>query len=78
MGYVAIKGGEKAIDNSLSFYSETVQKAEQLEEETIENALRYAVDRVMGEGSLYSKKLASVAIKKSAGDLLGAAFFLSS
>jgi alpha-D-ribose 1-methylphosphonate 5-triphosphate synthase subunit PhnI len=76
MGYVAIKGGEKAIDNSLSFYSETVEKAEQLEEETIENALRYAVDRVMGEGSLYSKKLASVAIKKSAGDLLGAAFFL--
>lgn len=76
MGYVAIKGGEDAIENSLSFYSETIDKAEKLEEKDIENSLRYAVDRVMGEGSLYSKKLASRAIKKSAGDLLNAAFFL--
>lgn len=76
MGYVAIKGGEEAIENSLSFYDETIQKAQNIEDDVIENSLRYAVDRVMGEGSLYSKKLASKAIKKSAGDLLNAAFFL--
>ena len=76
MGYVAIKGGEEAIENSLSFYGETIAKAEELKDEDIEHSLRYAVDRVMGEGSLYSKKLASRAIKKSAGDLLNAAFFL--
>jgi len=31
---------------------------------------------VMSEGSLYSKKLAAIAIKRSAGDLLNASFFL--
>ncbi len=76
MGYVAIKGGEEAIENSLSFYHENIQKAEKLQTEEITEGLRYAVDKVMSEGSLYSKKLAAIAIKKSAGDLLNGAFFL--
>lgn len=76
MGYVAIKGGEEAIENSLSFYDETLQSAQKLETKDLTDGLRYAVDKVMSEGSLYSKKLASIAIKKSAGDLLNAAFFL--
>jgi alpha-D-ribose 1-methylphosphonate 5-triphosphate synthase subunit PhnI len=76
MGYVAIKGGEEAIENSLSFYEETLQSAKRLETQDVCDGLRYAVDKVMSEGSLYSKKLASIAIKKSAGDLLNAAFFL--
>lgn len=76
MGYVAIKGGEEAIENSLNFYEETLQSSEKIETEDIAKGLRFAVDKVMSEGSLYSKKLASIAIKKSAGDLLNAAFFL--
>ncbi|MCD4758553.1 MAG: carbon-phosphorus lyase complex subunit PhnI [Arcobacteraceae bacterium] len=76
MGYVAIKGGEEAIENSMSFYEETIQSAKKLETQDITDGLRYAVDKVMSEGSLYSKKLSSIAIKKSAGDLLNAAFFL--
>jgi len=76
MGYVAIKGGEEAIDNSLNFYKETIKKSEKIEDENIESGLRFAVDKVISEGSLYSKKLASTAIKRSAGDLLNAAFFL--
>ncbi|QOG12345.1 carbon-phosphorus lyase complex subunit PhnI [Arcobacter sp. FWKO B] len=76
MGYVAIKGGEDAINNSLNFYYESINKAEQINTKDVQNGLCYAVDKVMSEGSLYSKKLASVAIKKSAGDLLNAAFFL--
>jgi len=74
MGYVAIKGGEEAIKNSLSYYDEFVE--DDIKASSIKNSLRYAVDKVMSEGSLYSKKLSSIAIKKSGGDLLNAAFFL--
>lgn len=74
MGYVAIKGGEDAIKNSLSFYNDTV--SENIKTKDIEESLRFAVDKVMSEGSLYSKKLAAIAIRKSGGDLLNAAFFL--
>jgi alpha-D-ribose 1-methylphosphonate 5-triphosphate synthase subunit PhnI len=78
MGYVAIKGGEEAIENSLNFYEETLQSSNKLKTEDVTSGLRFAVDKVMSEGSLYSKKLASIAIKKSAGDLLNAAFFFKS
>ncbi len=74
MGYVAIKGGEEAIKNSLSFYEDEIDK--KIKSKDIENSLRYAVDKVISEGSLYSKKLSALAIKKSGGDLLNAAFFL--
>ena len=74
MGYVAIKGGEDAIKNSLSFYDDLTNG--KIKTSEIEESLRFAVDKVMSEGSLYSKKLAAVAIKRSGGDLLNAAFFL--
>lgn len=74
MGYVAIKGGEKAIKNSLSFYDDEID--DKIKSKDIENSLRYAVDKVISEGSLYSKRLSALAIKKSGGDLLNAAFFL--
>jgi alpha-D-ribose 1-methylphosphonate 5-triphosphate synthase subunit PhnI len=76
MGYVAIKGGEKAIENSLTFYEEQIESKQTLQASDIENSLPYAVDKVISEGSLYSKKLAAVAIQKAGGDLLTAAFFL--
>jgi alpha-D-ribose 1-methylphosphonate 5-triphosphate synthase subunit PhnI len=74
MGYVAVKGGEEAIANSLSFYKDLIK--EEIDSDAIENSLRFAVDKVISEGSLYSKKLSSLAIKKSGGDLLNAAFLL--
>jgi len=74
MGYVAVKGGEEAIKNSLSFYDEEFKG--DIKPKDIRESLSFAVDKIMSEGSLYSKKLSSVAIKKSAGDLLNAAFFL--
>lgn len=76
MGYVAIKGGEEAIENSLNFYKENIENADKLDTEEITSTLRFAIDKIISEGSLYSKKLAAIAIKKSAGDLLNAAFFL--
>jgi alpha-D-ribose 1-methylphosphonate 5-triphosphate synthase subunit PhnI len=76
MGFVAIKGGEEAIKNSLAFYEEKIQSVDKSEARVIENSLKFAVDKVISEGSLYSKKLSSVAIAKAGGDLLNASFFL--
>lgn len=66
MGYVAVKGGEEAIRNSIAFYKQEIAK----------DGLKFSVDRIMSEGSLYTKKLSREAIKKSAGDLLNAAFYI--
>lgn len=76
MAYYAIKGGEEAIKNSLDFYNDLTSDANKLDDDELIEGLTFAIDRVMGEGSLYSKKLASKAIKRSAGDLLNASFFL--
>lgn len=76
MGYVAIKGGEEAIKNSLAFYEEEINSYQNINLSFVENSLRYGIDKVMSEGSLYAKKLASLAILKSGGDLLNASFFL--
>lgn len=76
MAYYAIKGGEEAINNSLSFYSDVTAHAQNIDDEKLIEGLTFSIDRVISEGSLYSKKLASKAIKRSAGDLLNASFFL--
>ncbi len=76
MAYYAIKGGEEAIKNSLNFYSDIVNKSDVLDDNDLIEGLTFSIDKVISEGSLYSKKLASKAIKRSAGDLLNASFFL--
>lgn len=76
MAYYAIKGGEEAIRNSLDFYSDITSHAQKIDDESIIEGLTFSIDRVISEGSLYSKKLAARAIKRSAGDLLNASFFL--
>lgn len=75
MGFVAIKGGENAIKNALKLFDKDFID-ETIELEQILKSMRLGVDRVMGEGSLYSKKLAAKALVKSSGDTLNAAFFL--
>ena len=42
----------------------------------IERQLGRAVDRAMGEGSLYDRELAALAVKQAQGDLIEAAFLL--
>lgn len=76
MAYYAIKGGEEAIKNSLNFYSDLTSHAQNIEDKSLIEGLTYSIDKVISEGSLYSKKLAATAIKRSAGDLLNASFFL--
>ncbi|NEO88216.1 MAG: carbon-phosphorus lyase complex subunit PhnI [Spirulina sp. SIO3F2] len=79
MPYVAVKGGERAIQNA-----EALLKAKrrgdpnipELSLEQIKQQMQLAVNRVMAEGSLYDPDLAALAIKQSWGDLVEAAFLL--
>jgi alpha-D-ribose 1-methylphosphonate 5-triphosphate synthase subunit PhnI len=80
MGYVAIKGGGRAIQGA-SDASEALRTAEgdqatPLALSTIENQLRLLTSRVISEGGLYHPRLAALAIKQMQGDTLEAAFAL--
>src|SRR6202012_1396590 len=79
MAYVAVKGGEQAIDNAHAWLArerrgDTVHPV--LSVAQIEEQLGRSVDRVMAEGSLYDRELAALAIKQAQGDLIEAAFLL--
>ena len=77
--YVAVKGGEQAIENSQKLLAEERRGAPDIPELTvsqIKEQLSSAVDRVMMEGSLYDPELAALAIKQAGGDLVEAIFLL--
>ncbi|MEM5472307.1 carbon-phosphorus lyase complex subunit PhnI [Hoeflea sp. AS60] len=77
--YVAVKGGEAAIANAhrlLAARRRGDANVPGLTLEQIAGQLSLAVDRVMGEGSLYDPELAALAIKQSRGDLIEAVFLL--
>jgi alpha-D-ribose 1-methylphosphonate 5-triphosphate synthase subunit PhnI len=77
--YVAVKGGERAIDASLEMLSRERRgdtSVPELSIEQIEQQMALAVDRVMAEGSLRDRQLAALAIKQARGDLVEAIFLL--
>ena len=77
--YVAVKGGEKAIENAHCWLAEKRRGDRNVAEMSIaqiRNQLALAVDRVMAEGSLYDADLAALAIKQSRGDLIEAIFLI--
>lgn len=77
--YVAVKGGEQAIDNAHRLMAEKRRGDTNVPELTVDQILQQmtlAVDRVMSEGSLYDLHLAALAIKQSRGDLVEAIFLL--
>ena len=77
--YVAVKGGEKAIDNAHALLAEERRGdtgVPDLTFDQIKQQMSLAVDRVMGEGSLYDPDLAALAIKQAQGDLVEAVFLL--
>jgi|GEM_PF-2912023 len=59
--YVAAKGGEQAIQNAEQFYGLLNGPLTLEAVRLIQERLPYLVDRVMGEGSLYSPELAATA-----------------
>jgi len=77
--YVAVKGGEAAIENAHRLLDQKRRGDTQvppLSLRQIAEQMPLAVARVMSEGSLYDRDLAALAIKQSAGDLLEAIFLL--
>lgn len=76
MSYVAIKGGTEAIKASKRFFRDQLKPAETIGDRELLEGLRFSCDRVMGEGALYTEKLAAEAIRKSGGDTLEAAFYV--
>jgi len=77
--YVAVKGGEQAIENAHRWLAEARRgdtDLAELEVAQIMEQLRLACDRVMGEGSCFDRELAALAIKQARGDLIEAAFLV--
>jgi alpha-D-ribose 1-methylphosphonate 5-triphosphate synthase subunit PhnI len=77
--YVAVKGGEQAIDNAhrlLAHERRGAPGVPELSPAQIGSQLSLAVDRVMAEGSLYDPGLAALAIKQARGDLIEAIFLV--
>jgi len=77
--YVAVKGGEKAIDNAHRLLAEDRRgdpEVPELSIDQIREQLKLSIDRVMTEGSLYDRDLAALAIKQARGDLIEAIFLI--
>ncbi|WP_102108350.1 carbon-phosphorus lyase complex subunit PhnI [Oceaniglobus roseus] len=77
--YVAVKGGERAIDNAHAWLAEERRGDRAVPELTvaqIREQMSLAVNRVMAEGSLYDPDLAALAIKQARGDLIEAIFLI--
>ena len=76
MAYVAAKGGEAAIQQAEKLYHALKGRVTRELIADIQDKMPYLVDRVMGEGSLYSEELAALAIAQSGGDLYEAVLLL--
>ncbi|MDI3307086.1 MAG: carbon-phosphorus lyase complex subunit PhnI [Acetobacteraceae bacterium] len=79
MAYVAVKGGERAIENAHAWLAEARRgdpEVPELSVAQVEQQMSLAVDRVMAEGACYDRGLAALAVKQARGDLIEAAFLL--
>ena len=77
--YVAVKGGEKAIDNAHRWLAE-IRRGDQtlpdLALGQIAEQLQLSVAKVIAEGSLFDPELAALAIKQAQGDMIEATFLI--
>lgn len=77
MTYVAVKGGQVAIEHSIEqLTSERLQHGISLSVPHITAGLRLLIDQVMSEASLYAPTVASVAIKQAEGSPEEAVFLM--
>ena len=77
--YVAVKGGERAIENAhrlLAHERRGDRDVPELSLAQISEQLSLGVDRVMTEGSLYDRELAALALKQARGDMIEAIFLV--
>ncbi|AFM40717.1 putative enzyme of phosphonate metabolism [Desulfosporosinus acidiphilus SJ4] len=77
MGYVAVKGGTRAIEESIKRLKyERLKKGVVLDCHRIESGMRCLIDQVMSESSLYNENLAAIAIKQAEGSPEEAVFLM--
>jgi alpha-D-ribose 1-methylphosphonate 5-triphosphate synthase subunit PhnI len=78
MGYVAVKGGQDAIDNAAELveYYRWRERPLPIETTQVRSQFRLLIDKVMGEGSLYAPDHAALALQQVEGDVFEAAFIL--
>jgi alpha-D-ribose 1-methylphosphonate 5-triphosphate synthase subunit PhnI len=78
VGYVAVKGGQDAIENAnrLVEYFRWKGKTHPIDVDQARTQMRLAVDRAMGEGALYAPEHAALALLQVEGDSFEAAFHL--
>ena len=77
--YVAVKGGEAAIDNAHRLLADRRRGDRTLPALSIEQIvaqLALGVDRIMAEASLYDRTLAALAMRQARGDMIEAIFIL--
>lgn len=77
MAYVAVKGGQQAIEESIkNLKQERLQAGTSIDVKDIKNSMRLLIDQIMSESSIYSRELASLAIKQGEGSMEEAVFLL--
>ncbi len=77
--YVAVKGGEKSINNAHRLLADRRRgdrSVPAVSLEQIVEQLALGVDRIMSEASLYDRELAALAMKQARGDMIEAIFLL--
>jgi len=77
MAYVAVRGGQEAIEASLELLAwERTESGCSLEVKDLMAAFPNLIDQVMGESSLYAPELAALALKQAQGSCEEAVFLL--
>lgn len=78
MGYVAIKGGEDAIAQSIRLveYYRVRARTAPVSIGQIQGQFRLLLDKIMGEASLYAPEHAALVLKQNEGDVFESAFML--
>ena len=78
MGYVAVKGGQEAIENALEL-AEVFRWKEAttpLCAKQVKSQFRFLIDKIMGEASLYAPEQTALALQQCEGDVFEAAFMM--
>lgn len=77
MGYVSVKGGTIAINESINRLKyERIKGKTILDVNEITNGMRGLIDQIMSESSVYSEELAALSIKQSEGNIEECVFLL--
>jgi alpha-D-ribose 1-methylphosphonate 5-triphosphate synthase subunit PhnI len=77
VGYVAVRGGTRAIEASIERLKyERLRKGRALDVDALQAGMRALVDQVMSEASLYDEKVAALSIKQAEGSPEEAVFLM--